>query len=33
VELNGRFIYPQDYATTTVKPGDEIELMNPDFGG
>ena len=33
VELNGRFIYPQDYANTIVKSGDEIELMNPDFGG
>ena len=33
VELNGRFIYPRDYAKTVVKSGDEIELMNPDFGG
>lgn len=33
VELNGRFIYPRDYATTIVKSEDEIEFMNPDFGG
>ncbi|WP_419662076.1 MoaD/ThiS family protein [Desulfosarcina variabilis] len=33
VELNGRFIYPRDYATTIVQSGDEIEFMNPDFGG
>ena len=33
VELNGRFIYPRDYATTLVKSGDEVEFMNPDFGG
>lgn len=33
VELNGRFIYPRDYAITIVSAGDEIEFMNPDFGG
>lgn len=33
VELNGRFIYPRDYATTIVNAGDEIEFMNPNFGG
>ena len=33
VELNGRFIYPRNYATTIVGAGDEIEFMNPNFGG
>ena len=33
VELNGRFIFPRDYAATIVSAGDEIEFMNPDFGG
>lgn len=33
VELNGRFIYPQDLATTVVSGGDEIEFLNPNFGG
>ena len=33
VELNGRFIYPRDYAATIVKSGDELEFMNPNFGG
>jgi thiamine biosynthesis protein ThiS len=33
VELNGRFIYPGDYAAIIVNAGDEIEFMNPNFGG
>lgn len=33
VELNGRFIYSRDYATTIVSAGDEIEFLNPNFGG
>ena len=33
VELNGRFIYPQKYASTMLSQGDSIELINPDFGG
>ena len=33
VERNGRFVYPKDYEATRVKPGDEIELVHPDFGG
>ena len=33
VELNGRFIYPQDYANTVVSGGDEVEFLNPNFGG
>ncbi len=33
VELNGRFIYPRDYGATIVKAGDEVEFINPDFGG
>jgi len=33
VEHNGRFVYPQEYPTTTVVHGDHIEFINPDFGG
>jgi thiamine biosynthesis protein ThiS len=33
VERNGRFVYPQDYGTTRVEAGDDIELVHPDFGG
>lgn len=33
VELNGRFIYSRDYATTVVSAGDEVEFLNPNFGG
>jgi thiamine biosynthesis protein ThiS len=33
VELNGRFIFPKQYSTTTVSPTDRVEFINPDFGG
>ncbi len=33
VEKNGRFVYPREYADTEVEPGDEFELVHPDFGG
>jgi thiamine biosynthesis protein ThiS len=33
VEHNGRFVYPQHYTTTQVREGDEIEFINPNFGG
>jgi thiamine biosynthesis protein ThiS len=33
VELNGRFVYSQEYDSTTLYEGDSIELINPDFGG
>ena len=33
VELNGRFVYPRDYATTIVRKGDQLEFINPNFGG
>jgi thiamine biosynthesis protein ThiS len=33
VELNGRFVYPRDYATTIVGQGDRLEFINPNFGG
>lgn len=33
VEHNGRFVYPQHYAATTVAAGDFLEFINPDFGG
>lgn len=33
VELNNKFIFPQDYGKTVVKEGDKIEFINPDFGG
>jgi thiamine biosynthesis protein ThiS len=33
VEYNGRFIYPRKYAEITVREGDRIEFINPNFGG
>lgn len=33
VELNGRFVYPRDYADIIVSQGDQLELINPNFGG
>jgi len=33
VELNGQFIYSNDYSTTPVTAGDRIEFINPNFGG
>jgi sulfur carrier protein len=33
VELNGRFVYPQQYKTTSISQGDSVEFINPDFGG
>ena len=33
VECNGKFIFPQKYSSTFIHDGDNIELINPDFGG
>ena len=33
VELNGKFIFEQQYSQTRVFPGDELEFINPSFGG
>ena len=33
VELNGRFVYPQQYAVERVAPDDRVEFINPNFGG
>ena len=33
VELNGRFVYPQQYEATRVSQADSVEFINPDFGG
>jgi len=33
VEINGRYIFPQTYGTTTVSEGDKLEFINPDVGG
>jgi thiamine biosynthesis protein ThiS len=33
VERNGRFVYPQEYGSTVVAPGDVVEFINPNFGG
>jgi thiamine biosynthesis protein ThiS len=33
VEHNGRFIFPQDYASTRVAPHDRVEFIHPNFGG
>lgn len=33
VEHNGRFVFPQDYATTRVSSNDRVEFIHPNFGG
>lgn len=33
VELNGRLVYPTRYASTEIRDGDRVEIINPDFGG
>ena len=33
VELNGRFLYADQYEKTGVSEGDRIEFINPNFGG
>jgi thiamine biosynthesis protein ThiS len=33
VERNGRCVYPKEYATAIVSPGDRIEFIHPAFGG
>jgi thiamine biosynthesis protein ThiS len=33
VELNNKFVFPQDYGKTVVKEDDKLEFINPDFGG
>jgi len=32
-EVNRRFIHRQDYPTTVLKEGDQVELIHPVFGG
>ena len=32
VEVNGRFVYPEDYSRE-LREGDRIELIHPAFGG
>jgi len=33
VELNRQFLFPQKYSSTIISEGDNIELIQPDFGG
>jgi thiamine biosynthesis protein ThiS len=33
VEHNGRFIFPQNYASTRVAADDRVEFIHPNFGG
>lgn len=33
VELDGRFVFPRDYASTRLAPGSRVELIHPAFGG
>jgi len=33
VEHNGRFIYPGQYSQISLREGDIIEFINPNFGG
>lgn len=33
VELDGRFVHPGDYESTTLQPGCRVELLYLAFGG
>lgn len=33
VELNHRFVYHRDLASTFLKEGDQVEFIHPAFGG
>ncbi len=33
VEINGKYIFPKNYKTTTVQERDTIEFINPNLGG
>lgn len=33
VEVNGQFVYPLAYSQVTVSEGDQLEFINPNFGG
>jgi thiamine biosynthesis protein ThiS len=33
VEINGRFVFRQDFKTRTIVEGDRVEFINPSFGG
>ena len=33
VELNGRYIYSEDYSAQKVKEGDCLEFIHPNIGG
>jgi thiamine biosynthesis protein ThiS len=33
VEHNGRFVFPQDYASTAIAAADRVEFIHPNFGG
>ncbi|OPY77291.1 MAG: sulfur carrier protein ThiS [Syntrophorhabdus sp. PtaU1.Bin058] len=33
VEINNKFVFPQQYPETVLSDGDKVEFINPDFGG
>jgi len=33
VELNGRFVFPREYAAVRVAQNDRVEFIHPHFGG
>ena len=33
VEVNGKYIFPKNYKTTTILEKDTIEFINPNLGG
>ncbi len=33
VEINGRFVYRKDFASTKIREGDRVEFIHPSFGG
>ncbi len=33
VEINGRFVYRNDFNKVILKEGDRVEFIHPSFGG
>ncbi len=33
VEVNGKYIYPKNFKTTTISENNTVEFINPNLGG
>lgn len=33
VEVNGRFVYREDFGNFEIQDGDRVEFIHPSFGG